>query len=438
LENGAGPVQSLHTTVVGPGQQRVELQIRTEAMHRVCEYGIAAHALYKDGARTVSLPRDSGAYTWLRETVARLNDPNLNPEEFLENTKLELFHDQVFCFTPKGKIIGLPRGANAIDFGYAVHTDVGNTCVGAKINGRIMPLMTELANGDEVEIIRSKAQVPPPAWEQIAVTGKARAAIRRATREAVRKQFGGLGRQILERVFERAGRPLSDSLLQQAAPRLGHQTVADLVAAVGRGELTSDGVLKAVYPDYQDERTTSSPRATVGDGWFGLDRSRTMKFRVPGDGETSELAIPIRGISGELPVQFAPEGGAVPGDRIVGILTPGEGITVYPIQSQALKEFDDQPERWLDVRWDINPDDPVRFPASIALTSLNEPGSLAQIAQVIADNDGNIDNIKMIRKGADFHEILIDLEVWDLKHLNRITSQLKQKPIISSVARANG
>jgi (p)ppGpp synthase/HD superfamily hydrolase len=159
---------------------------------------------------------------------------------------------------------------------------------------------------------------------------------------------------------------------------------------------------------------------------------------VPGDGETTQLAIPIRGISGELPVQFAPESGAVPGDRIVGILTPGEGITVYPIESQALKEFDDQPERWLDVRWDINPDDPVRFPARIVLTSLNEPGSLAQIAQVIADNDGNIDNIKMIRKGADFHDILIDLEVWDLKHLNRIINQLKQKPIISSVGRATG
>ncbi len=430
--------QSIHTTVVGPGRQRVELQIRTEEMNRVGEYGIAAHALYKDGAKISSMPRESGAYTWLRETIDRLNDPNLNPEEFLENTKLELFHDQVFCFTPKGKIIALPRGANAIDFGYAVHTDVGNTCVGAKINGRIMPLMTELANGDEVEIIRSKAQVPPPAWEHIAVTGKARAAIRRATREAVRKQFGGLGRQILVRAFERADRPLSDSLLTQAAPRLGHNSLGDLIAAVGRGELTSEGVLKAVYPDYQDERTTTSPRAAAGEGWFGLEGGRTMKFRVPGEAETSSHSIPIRGISGDLPVQFASEGGAVPGDRIVGILTPGEGITVYPIQSRELKEFDDQPERWLDVRWDINPDDPVRFPARIALTSLNEPGSLAQIAQVIADNDGNIDNIKMVRKGADFHEILIDLEVWDLKHLNRITSQLRQKPIISSVDRVNG
>ena len=430
--------QSIHTTVVGPGRQRVELQIRTEDMHRIGEYGIAAHALYKDGSRSSRLPTESGAYAWLRETVDRLNDPNLNPEEFLENTKLELFHDQVFCFTPKGRIIALPRGATPIDFGYAVHTDVGNTCVGAKINGRIMPLMTELSNGDEVEIIRSKAQVPPPAWEHIAITGKARAAIRRATREAVRKPLGGLGRQILVRAFERAERPLSDSLLSQAAPRLGHQNLPDLIAAVGRGELTSEGVLKAVYPDYQDERATSSPRAAAGEGGFGLEGGRTMKFRVPGEAAASDPSIPLRGISGDLPVQFAPEGGAVPGDRIVGILTPGEGITVYPIQSPELKEFDDQPERWLDVRWDINPDDPLRFPARIALISLNEPGSLAQITQVIADNDGNIDNMKMIRKGADFHEILIDLEVWDLKHLTRILSQLKQKPIISSATRVNG
>ncbi|KPL54918.1 RelA/SpoT family protein [Prosthecomicrobium hirschii] len=438
--------RSIHTTVVGPGRQRVELQIRTEEMHRIAEYGIAAHALYKDGDRIsggrniARLTEASGAYAWLRDTIERLNDPNLNPEEFLENTKLELFHDQVFCFTPKGKIIALPRGATPIDFAYAVHTDVGNTCVGAKVNGRIMPLMTELSNGDEVDIIRSKAQVPPPAWEQIAVTGKARAAIRRATREAVRKQFGGLGRQILARSFDRAGRTFAETALEPVIHRLGHSSIQDIIAAVGRGELTSEAVLKAVYPDYQDERASSNPKAGAGEGWFGVGAGGKMKFRVPGAASApdAERSIPIRGLAGDLPVIFAPNGGAVPGDRIVGILTPGQGITIYPIQSPDLKEFDDQPDRWLDVRWDIDPNDPVRFPARIALTSLNEPGSLAQIAQVIADNDGNIDNIKMIRKGADFHEILIDLEVWDLKHLTRITNQLRSKPIISSVERVNG
>lgn len=436
--------RSIHTTVVGPGRQRVELQIRTEEMHRFAEYGIAAHALYKDGDRLrggrniVDLSKESGAYAWLRETIERLNDPNLNPEEFLENTKLELFQDQVFCFTPKGKIIALPRGATPIDFAYAVHTDVGNTCVGAKVNGRVRPVMTELANGDEVEIIRSKAQVPPAAWEQIAVTGKARAAIRRATREAVRKQFGGLGRQILERAFERVGKTFTEPALAGASHRLGHSSVNEVLAAVGRGEIASDSVLRAVHPELWDGRV-QAPRANPGEGWFDhASASGVMKFRVPDGGSDDRTSIPIRGLSGDLPVRFAPNGGAVPGDRIVGILTPGEGITIYPIQSPALKEFDDEPSRWLDVRWDIDPNKPSRFPARIVLNSLNEPGSLAQIAQVIADNDGNIDNIKMVPKAADFHEIFIDLEVWDLKHLTRIINQLRAKPIIASATRVNG
>ncbi len=435
--------RSIHTTVVGPGRQRVELQIRTEEMHRFAEYGIAAHALYKDGDRIagglniVDLSQASGAYAWLRETIQRLNDPNLNPEEFLENTKLELFQDQVFCFTPKGKIIALPRGATPIDFAYAVHTDVGNTCVGAKINGRLKPVMAELANGDEVEILRSKAQVPPAAWEQIAVTGKARAAIRRATRDAVRKQFGGLGRQILARAFERAGREFADQALADAIHRLGHNSVTEVLTAVGRGEIASDSVLKAVYPELQDKRG-APPKPASADGWFEAGASSVMKFRVPDGGADDRTSIPIRGLSGDLPVRFAPGGGAVPGDRIIGILTPGEGITIYPIQSQALKAFDDQPERWLDVRWDIDPAAPSRFPARISINSLNEPGSLAQITQVIAEADGNIDNIKMVPKAADFHEILIDLEVWDLKHLTRIIQQLRLKPIIASAARVNG
>ncbi len=436
--------RSIHTTVVGPGRQRVELQIRTEEMHRFNEFGIAAHALYKDGDKIsggrniVDLSKASGAYSWLRETIERLNDPNLNPEEFLENTKLELFQDQVFCFTPKGRIIALPRGATPIDFAYAVHTDVGNTCVGSKINGRIKPVMTELSNGDEVEILRSKSQTPPAAWEQIAVTGRARAAIRRATREAVRSQFGGLGRQILERAFERNGKTYSDQILAPALHRLGHKVVSEVLAAVGRGEIASDSVLKAVYPELQDKRA-AAPRPLTADGWFdGTSAAGVMKFRVPDGGSDDRTSIPIRGLSGDLPVRFAPVGGAVPGDRIVGILTPGEGITIYPIQSPALKEFDDRPELWLDVRWDIDPATPSRFPARISLNSLNEPGSLAQIAQVIAENDGNIDNLKMLPKAADFHEIVIDLEVWDLKHLSRIINQLRTKEFISSATRVNG
>jgi RelA/SpoT family (p)ppGpp synthetase len=430
--------RSIHSTVIGPGKQRVELQIRTREMHQIAEYGIAAHALYKDnvGSPTEMLSRESNAYAWLRRTIELLAEGS-NPEEFLEHTKLELFHDQVFCFTPKGKLIALPRGATPIDFAYAVHTDVGNMAVGAKINGKIGPLSSPLQNGDEVQILTSKAQTAPPAaWESIVVTGKARAAIRRATRAAIRDQYSGLGRRILERLCQRAKIGYSDEQLEGALPRLARASVEDVMSAVGRGEMKAADVVRAMYPDYKDERVTgAAPQADSG--WFGLNRAKAVKFKVPETGE-NRAAIPIRGINTDLPVRFAPNGGAVPGDRIVGIMTAGEGITIYPIQSPALKEFEDQPERWLDVRWDVDEKMPQRFPARLAVQSVNEPGSLAQIAQVIAEHDGNIDNIRMSRQSPDFTEVTIDLEVYDLKHLTSIISQLRAKKVIAAAERVNG
>ncbi|RDJ23520.1 bifunctional (p)ppGpp synthetase/guanosine-3',5'-bis(diphosphate) 3'-pyrophosphohydrolase [Bosea caraganae] len=433
--------RSIHTTVVGPGHSRVELQIRTDRMDRIAEYGIAAHAHYKDG-RTTELTQfadESRAYQWLRRTVDLLAEGD-SPEEFLEHTKLELFHDQVFCFTPKGRLIALPRGATPIDFAYAVHTDVGNTAVGAKINGRIAPLLTELQNGDEVEITRAEGQAPPAAWESLVVTGKARAAIRRATRTAVRRQYAGLGRQILERAFQRAERPFTDDKLKAALKRLARTAVDDVLAAVGRGEMFSGDVVKAVYPDLEPEKRTASgdPKAASnGKGWFELRKGDNLKFKLPGETPGAN-AIPIRGLGGDLPVRFAPDGGAVPGDRIVGILTPGEGVTIYPIQSPSLAAFDNEPDRWLDVRWDLDDKAPQRFPARIALNSINEPGSLAQITTTIAEHDGNIDAVAMNRPNPDFTNVTIDLTVWDLKHLSAIISELREKRVISRVERVVG
>src|SRR5271170_926286 len=431
--------RSIHSTVIGPGKQRVELQIRTRDMQQIAEYGIAAHALYKDeqGSPTEMLSRESNAYAWLRRTIELLAEGS-NPEEFLEHTKLELFHDQVFCFTPKGKLIALPRGATPIDFAYAVHTDVGNMAIGAKINGKIGPLSSPLQNGDEVQILTSKAQTAPPAaWESIVVTGKARAAIRRATRAAIRDQYSGLGRRILERLCQRAKIAYSDEQLEGALPRLARASIEDVMSAVGRGEMKAADVVRAMYPDYKDERVTAvAPKAESG--WFGLKRAKAVKFKLPEVTAENGAAIPIRGINTDLPVRFAPNGGAVPGDRIVGIMTPGEGITIYPIQSPALKEFEDQPERWLDVRWDVDEKAPQRFPARLAVQSVNEPGSLAQIAQVIAEHDGNIDNIHMSRQSPDFTEVTIDLEVYNLKHLTSIISQLRAKKVIANAKRVNG
>ena len=279
--------RSIHTTIVGPRHQRVELQIRTAKMHDVAEYGVAAHALYKDaegvgkgpavqsqsksvaasngksngsdgsapqttnGKTSVGSGDQFGAqsnpYIWLRRLVETLLEGD-NPVEFLDNTKLELFHDQVFCFTPNGLLIALPIGATPIDFAYAVHTDVGNSCVGALINGRQMPLTSRLRNGDEVEILTSKAQTPPATWEAIVVTGKARSAIRRAAREEVRRKYSELGRRLLKAVFHKLNQPFDDVKLLAALPRVPQATIDEMLSAVGRGELAARDVVKAGDP----------------------------------------------------------------------------------------------------------------------------------------------------------------------------------------------
>ncbi len=427
--------RSIHTTIVGPSRQRIELQIRTKRMHEIAEFGIAAHTLYKDGgtgSEGEALGRESNAYSWLRHTIEALAEGD-SPEEFLEHTKLELFQDQVFCFTPKGKLIALPRGATPIDFAYAVHTNIGDTTVGAKINGRIMPLVTRLANGDEVEIIRSGVQVPPAAWEEIVVTGKARAAIRRATRMAIRKQYAGLGHRILERTFERAGKIFSRDVMRPALHRLGQKDVEDAIAAVGRGEISSLDVLRAVYPDHQDERVTVKPSSD--EGWFHMNTATGMAFRLPGQAKGEAGVLPIRGLSGALEVRFSPSG-AVPGDRIVGIMDDnGEGITIYPIQASTLQKFDDEPERWIDVRWDLDFANKARFTARILINAINEPGTLAKVAQAVATMDVNIRTLSMMRVAIDFTEMALDLEVWDLRQLNQLIAQLKELDCLATVKR---
>ena len=369
-------------------------------MDDIAENGIAAHTLYKEGrvSDTDALERESRAYGWLRRTIELLGEGD-TPEEFLEHTKLELFHDQVFCFTPKGRLIALPRGATPIDFAYAVHTDIGNKAVGARINGRIAPLLSELQNGDEVSIVTAEGQTPPAAWETLVVTGKARAAIRRATREAVRSQYAELGRQIVKRAFERAGKTFSPEKLKAALPRLARSNAEDVLAAVGRGEMFSGDVVKAVHPEFVPERLSGGGPSKGESGWFGLRKADSLVFKVPGsDQPASSGSIPIRGLGGDLPVRFAPIGGAVPGDRIVGILTPGEGITIYPIQSPALTQFDDQPERWLDVRWDIEEEHMGLYPAQIVVSAINEPGTLGVIAGLIGETGANIDHVQFVNR----------------------------------------
>ncbi|WP_180901532.1 RelA/SpoT family protein [Martelella soudanensis] len=424
--------QSLHTTIVGPLRQRIELQIRTRSMHDIAEYGIAAHSLYKEGRAAGAANDETNVFSWFRRTIEALAEGD-SPEEFLEHTKLELFQDQVFCFTPKGQLIALPKDATPIDFAYAVHTNIGDTCVGAKVNGRMMPLVTRLNNGDEVEIIRSGVQVPPPAWEGIVVTGKARAAIRRATRAAIRKQYSGLGYRILERTFARSGKTFSREVLASVLHRLGQSDVEDVIAAVGRNELSSVDVLKAVFPDHKDERVTIKP--SVEEGWVSLPKGEGMAFRLP-EAE-GEAGVPLRGLNGAAIVRFTPTG-AVPGDRIVGITEDDGSIMVYPIQSPGLQQYEDQPDRWVDIRWDIDSTNDKRFRARIGINVLNEPGTLARITSTIATLDVNIRSIRMDVIAEDFAEVGMDMEVWDLRQLTQTINQLKALDCVATVKREFG
>ncbi|MGI9476311.1 MAG: RelA/SpoT family protein [Hyphomicrobiaceae bacterium] len=441
--------QSLHTTVVGPRHQRVELQVRTAEMHSIAEYGVASHLLYKEhgianghangavgNGKAVEV-KDIDPYMWLRRLVETLLD-GPNPEEFLEHTKLELFHDQVFCFTPKGRLIALPSGATPIDFAYAVHTDVGNMANGALINGRQMPMATRLNNGDEVEILTDQQRTPPSAWERVAVTGRARAAIRRAARDALRRQYVELGRRLTEAHFARVNLTYADDQLEQALSKLSAKSVEEALVDVGRGELPAADILKAVAPEQSAVvvQPARRPRNAFDhgrgqDGWFNLARVMGLKFRAANRSSRTDN-LPIRGMRHDLPVRFD-DSGAVPGDRIVGVLVPGEGIKIFQIHSPKLRDLEDA--EWIDVTWDIDAENPERFPSRISVTIANEPGSLAQVAQLIGENDGNIDNVQMRERAVDFTKMSIEVEVWDLEHLNRIIAGLRGLQVVSRVER---
>ncbi len=442
--------QSIHTTIVGPSRQRVELQIRTNDMDQIAEYGIAAHALYKEGHKEAddvsgdernhgvskNYLSESRAYSWLRHTVESLSEGD-TPEHFLEHTKLELFYDQVFCFTPKGKLIALPNGATVLDFAYAVHTDVGNNCIGCKINGKDQRIHTELNNGDEVEIICGQNQLPSPLWQNFAVTGKARFAIRRALRETMLEQNVALGERILLRAFDRVGKTLEKRDLELALPGLARKTIEEVYSDVGRGELYSYDVLRAVFPDYQDERVVQSEVAPVEEGWFRLSHVKDLRFKVPGKGSQPldrDMRIAM-GISDNIALQMAEHGGVVPGERIIGILQPNDKIIIYPIHAIALKRYESEPHNWLDVRWVIDEQNYGRYRAGIVVDAINEPGTLAIIAGVVANNDSNIHELSMESTAPDFTRMKFDLEVWDLKHLSRVMKQLAKKDVVRTATR---
>ena len=413
--------RSLHTSVIGPERQRIEVQIRTRDMHEVAEYGVAAHWKYKQGTQV-----DGKQYRWLRELLDILENA-AGPEDFLEHTKLEMFQDQVFCFTPKGDLIALPRGATPVDFAYAVHSEVGNTCVGAKINGRLMPLRTELHNGDQVEIATSRAQTPSPTWERFVVTGKARASIRRFIRTQQRQQYIELGRAILQKTFRQEGLELTEKGLEGALKKLKCETVDDLYAAVGEGLHTAREVINAVFPGL---KPSGKAEQVVP---IGIHRGRQAQKQ-----KGKDSALPITGLIPGMAVHFAGCCHPLPGDRIVGIVTTGKGVTIHTIDCETLESFADSPERWLDVAWETNLEDPAVHVGRLHLVVANSPGSLGSLSTIIGKSEGNISNLKITNRSIDFFEMMIDVEVKNVKHLTNIIAALRATPVINSVERARG
>ena len=412
--------RSLHTTIIGPDNQRVEVQIRSTQMHDIAENGVAAHWTYKDADKENP---DVGAiepFNWLQDMVGQLVTGQ-TAEEFLENTKLELFTDQVFCFTPKGRLIALPRGATALDFAYAVHTQIGNSCVGVRINGLKLPTRTMLKNGDEIEIIRGESQMPMENWLHYVNTGKARAAIRHALREREEDDYARLGQQMLENLFAAEGLKAADDLLERALGIMKIETLKELYVKVGRADLTAADVMLTVMPKKalrKRDRFAGAMRGLIGRG----------KAAMVGE----QAIMPLNGALFGTVVNIADECFPLPGDEIVGIVTPGEGIVVYPSDAPALAAFEDSPERWVTMKWE---ETDLLFASRVLLTAVNRTGSLSTITQTIADFEANITNLTLTQTNADFCELRVDVEVRDRAHMEQMVSAIRGSRVVSEANR---
>jgi guanosine-3',5'-bis(diphosphate) 3'-pyrophosphohydrolase len=340
----------------------------------------------------------------------------------LEDTRLEMFQDQVFCFTPKGDLIALPQGATLIDFAYAVHSEVGDKCVGARVNGRMVPLATVLNNGDQVEIVTSKAQTPSPDWARFVVTGKARARIRRFIRSQERDQYCNLGRAILDKTFRQSRRRVTQKALAKAAEQLQMGTEEELLVSVGDGRLSGKDVLEAIHPTKTDP-TDKKPR-----------RRKASKQRAKG--AASDGAISLKGLIPGMAVHYAGCCHPLPGERIVGIVTTGKGVTVHTLDCETLESFAETPERWLEVNWNVDTAATEIHIGRLKVTISNEPGSLGDLSTVIGKGGGNITNLKITNRSTDFFEMLVDIRVEDIQHLTEIVAALRASPVISFVERA--
>jgi GTP pyrophosphokinase len=424
----ANGYQSLHTgvTLRHPRNQKIEIQIRTAEMQMIAENGVASHWLYKQADASAG---DVKQFRWVQDLLEILEN-SAAPDEFLENTKLELYQDQVFCFTPKGQLIQLPRGATSVDFAYAVHSQIGDTCVGARINGRLMPLRYELQNGDQVEILTARGGTPSPAWERFVTTGKARARIRRFLAQQMREQHRDQGKSTLAKAFRQEGVDGSEKVLEATAKLLKQATLDDLYVAVATGILGPKDVVHAAYPQLREVRSTRMMPAFM----TGSLTARSPRDRLKGD-----AGMPVTGLVSGMDIHYAGCCHPLPGDKIVGIVATGKGVTVHTKECATLETFAATPERFLDIDWDtayLAAGKPPNFIGRVSVIASNATGVLANLTNAIAKQDGAIANLKIVHRQQDFFEAIVDVEVRDTRHLNAVIGGLRGASGIAQVERA--
>ena len=391
--------RSLHSSLIYENSMRMEAQIRTHDMHRTNEFGLAAHWAYKQG------DRPDGQVGWLRDLI-EIVDASHDAEELLEHTRLAIYQDRIFAFTPKGALHQLPKGSTPVDFAYAVHSDLGNFAVGAKINGRHMPLRTPLGNGDVVEIIKNRTASPQLSWLGFVVTGKARAAIRRAVRAKEREEVAAIGRKLLEGISDRLPSKIGKKAVREAVKRLGLTSEEDLLIAIGTAKLDDRQVMEALVP------------------------GSTTGMEDPEHWPRQERAISIRGLTAGVAFHLAECCHPVPGDRIVGIRQPGTGVEVHSIDCLKLASGVDAD--WLDLSWGERTTGAV---GRVRVVLYNRPGTLAEAAGIFAGNRANIAALENTGRDELFSTYEVDLDVNDLAHLTRIVSALRASDAVAEAER---
>ncbi|MDM7931237.1 bifunctional (p)ppGpp synthetase/guanosine-3',5'-bis(diphosphate) 3'-pyrophosphohydrolase [Tabrizicola sp.] len=394
--------RSIHTTVSGRDGKRVEVQIRTREMHEVAEAGVAAHWSYREGVRAKN-PFAVDPAKWIATLTERLDEGDT--DEFLENVKLEMYSDQVFCFTPKGDVIQLPRGATPLDYAYAIHTRIGNSCVSAKIDGIRVPLWTRLKNGQSVEIITAEGQRPQSSWIDIVTTGRAKAAIRRSLREEDKGRFVKLGQELARAAFDHVGKKATDKALRTAAKMLGLADENDLLARLGSAEMPARRVVETLYPDLA--------QATAEE----VDSKR-----------------PVVGLTADQTFRRAQCCQPVPGERIVGITYRGQGVVVHAIDCPALEEFEDQTTRWVDLHWHSGRHAPV-YTISLDVTISNDSGVLGRICTLIGEQKANISDLRFTDRKPDFYRLIIDVDLRDVEHLHMVMTALEAETDVAQISR---